>query len=123
MTYGGFFYNGGEVAAVSDARRQANTAASDARKARSEMDRLSTRVDRLAMMTEALWLLLRDRFDVPEDDLVSIARDLDLSDGVLDGRVRKKAAACPACRRMVGQHHERCIYCGTEMPRAPFAGI
>jgi len=123
MTYGGFFYGSREGAGSADARQQANTAASDARKARSEMDRLSARLDRLAMMTEALWLLLRDRFGVAEEDLVNIARDLDLSDGVLDGRVRKGAAACPACTRMVGQHHERCIYCGTEMPRAPFAGI
>ncbi len=121
--YNGFFYSGSEGALARDAHIQANTAASDARKAHSEVEMLTRRIDRMAMMTEALWLLLRDRFDVSEEDLVSIARDLDLSDGVLDGRVRRKSTACPACGRMVGARHEHCIYCRAEMPHAPFAGI
>lgn len=124
MSYNGYFYTGGGDSAMArDASLQANTAASDARKARTETEALTDRIERLALMTEALWILLRDRFGVQEAELVEIARDLDLSDGKLDGRVQRSATECSGCGRMVGKRHVRCLYCGVEMPRAPFTDV
>ena len=120
MHHHGLFYGGGGHALARDASSQANTAASDARKARTETEGLTQRIEQLALMTEALWTLLRDRFGMTDEELITIARDLDLSDGQLDGRVRRTSAECPGCGRMVGKHHQRCLYCGTEMQRAPF---
>ena len=105
-----------------DASSQANTAASDARKARTEYAELEGRFERLALMTEALWTLLRTRLGVSDEDLIEIARDLDLSDGQLDGRVRRTSAECTGCARMVASRHGKCLYCGTPMKRAPFTG-
>jgi hypothetical protein len=122
MSHYGYFYGGGGEALARDASSQANAAASDARKAKSESEGLTDRVERLALMTEALWILLRDRFGMNDEELIEIARDLDLSDGRLDGRVRRVASECAGCRRMVGKQHVKCMYCGTEMPRAPFTG-
>ncbi len=123
MAYHGFFYAGGESAVARDASSQANTAASNARKAKAETESLAQRFDRLALMTEALWLLLRGRLDVTEEELAQVARDLDLSDGKLDGRVRRASAECSSCGRMVGRRHTKCLYCGTPMERTPFTDV
>ena len=71
-------------------------------------------------MTEALWMLLRDRFGVTDDELFKYVRELDLSDGTLDGRVAKPGSACTECKRTVGKRHTQCIYCGTPIEREPF---
>lgn len=122
MTYHGFFYGAGHAAAR-DAGTQASHASSNARKAKTEGEALAERFDRLALMTEALWLLLRDRLGVTEEELTAIARDLDLSDGRLDGRVRRASAECASCGRMVGKNRAKCLYCGTPMDRAPFTDV
>ena len=120
MHHYGLFYGGGEHSLARDASSQANTAASDARRARTEAEGLTDRLERLALMTEALWTLLRDRFGMTDEELITIAHDLDLSDGKLDGRVRRVSAECAGCGRMVGKRHKRCLYCGSETQRAPF---
>ncbi len=116
----GLFYGGYGDALARDANHQANTAASDARRARSELEGLTQRIERLALMTEALWTLLSTRFGMSDEELIAVARDLDLSDGRLDGRVRRAVAECPGCGRTVGKRHRQCLYCGTEVQRAPF---
>jgi hypothetical protein len=45
--------------------------------------------------------------------------EVDLSDGVLDGKVRKVARTCTKCSRPVSQKHPRCLYCGEMMPVGP----
>ena len=107
-----------EAAAAS---RAASAAEREAARARNETETVSERLDRLALVTEALWTLLQERLGIDEKDLLDRVQALDLSDGHLDGRVKRPATPCPSCRRIVAARNQRCLYCGTELPRAPFA--
>ncbi len=123
----GFFYggygHGHDSAAARDARHTANRASSDARRAQTSTQELEARLERLALMTEALWTIVRNRMDVTDDELAAMAREIDLSDGKLDGRVRRASSECRGCGRMVGRRHPRCLYCGAEMERSPFTDV
>ncbi len=45
---------------------------------------------------------------------------VDLSDGKLDGKVRKAATPCPKCGRNVASRFTKCMYCGQPMSQQPF---
>ena len=39
--------------------------------------------------------------------------DIDLTDGKLDGKVRKPAVTCPKCGKNNARRFTKCMYCGT----------
>jgi len=82
---------------------------------------LEARLDRAMLTMEALWSLLRDRVGITEDELRDRIMDIDLTDGALDGKVRRPPRECPACKRKVPHRLNQCMYCGAEAPRDPFA--
>ncbi len=91
--------------------------------ARSAVDRLSaeirkleSRADHLALVSQALWELLRDRDKLTDSDLVTKVREIDLRDGVADGRMTPVPVECPACHRQSTSRREECLYCGTQLP-------
>jgi hypothetical protein len=83
---------------------------------------LEARLERLALITEALWTLLRERVGMTDEQLLERIREVDLSDGVLDGKVRRGTSECPACQRVLSKRHSHCLYCGAEVEREPFQG-
>ena len=81
---------------------------------RDRNDRLERRLEKLSLVCQALWGLVRDKTGSTEADLAGRVMDLDLSDGKLDGR-RAPGLACEACGRVSARRHARCLYC--EKPR------
>ena len=75
---------------------------------------LERRLEKLSLVCQALWTLVRDRTGITEGDLLRRVQELDLSDGRLDGRIAE-AAVCAACGRTSSKRHARCLYC--EAPR------
>ena len=74
---------------------------------------LENRFNRLALVNEALWELLKDRHGYTEEELRDWATLTDLKDGKLDGRVRQTTAPlnCVKCNRVVSRAFARCMYC------------
>ena len=105
------------------AARQATQAKGAAGRSLSAVNHLEARLERLALLTEALWTLLRERVGMTDEELLERIRDVDLSDGVLDGKVRRGTSECPGCQRVLSKRHDRCIYCGAEVTRPPFQGV
>ena len=85
---------------------------SDAGPNKPSENSLQGHVERLSMVCQALWTLLRDNTDLTDEDLVARVREVDLSDGILDGKVRRTSTQCASCGRMVAARHARCLYCG-----------
>ncbi len=79
------------------------------------------RVDRMILTCEAMWSLLREKLGLSDDELVQRMNDLDLSDGKLDGKVRKGAVSCPKCGRTISRRLPKCIYCSQPIVHDPFA--
>ena len=103
--------------------RKAIDAESAARRSKGAAEDLAERLDRLALVTEALWSLLKTRSDVTDAELLEHVRAVDLSDGVLDGKVRRDVQTCPGCERVLSKRHARCLYCGVEVAKQPFDGV
>ena len=103
--------------------RVAADAESTAHRSKQTADAVAQRLDRLALITEALWALLKEHTDLTDEELLDHVRAVDLSDGVLDGKVRRGALPCPGCGRTLSKRNVQCLYCGAEVAQGPFDGV
>ena len=95
-------------------------AVGEARKALTAADGMDARLDRMLLAFEALWTLVRDKLPVSDEELAGRMNDLDLSDGRLDGKVRKSAVSCPSCGRTISRRLPKCMYYGQAIVHDPF---
>ena len=95
--------------------------AAGADRARAKADAVETRLDRALLTMHAMWTLLHDRLGVTDEELAQRVVDLDLSDGILDGKVRRPPLECGSCHRTIPSRFPRCLYCGAEVTLDPFA--
>lgn len=100
---------------LTDAALRADDAAAASRDLRADVRRLERMVEGLNLANMAMWALLSERLGVSGDQLLHKIREIDASDGSLDGRYRPAAAAptvCVQCRRPASKGRPKCIYCG-----------
>jgi hypothetical protein len=45
---------------------------------------------------------------------VERVKEIDLMDGVADGKITHQVCRCGRCDRPMSSRHTRCIYCGSE---------
>ncbi|HYF52241.1 MAG TPA: hypothetical protein VEJ63_22730 [Planctomycetota bacterium] len=82
---------------------------------------LEFQVERLLMITEALWEILKEKHGYTNDELMKRVALIDLKDGKLDGKVaRTGPTQCPKCQRVLNRRHLQCIYCGEQIVQDPF---
>ncbi len=92
-----------------------------ARDARGRADIQQGDIERLFMITEALWEFLKEERGYTDAELIRKIEAIDMRDGKLDGKVAKQPnLACPSCRRTMIGKHTVCLYCGTAVERSPF---
>jgi hypothetical protein len=95
----------------------ANEAGANARQAQSQIAELGRDLDRLSMITQALWLILKDEHGYDDDVLRAKVMAIDLSERAqAGGEGKPPPLPCPKCNRPLGRRHARCIYCGAERP-------
>jgi hypothetical protein len=97
----------------------ASAAAGDAARAKGKAGKVERQVRVLEanlaksmMINEALWEFIRDQHGLTEKDLHEKLYEVDMRDGVLDGKHQRKAVKCPNCSHTVSPRHPACIYCG-----------
>lgn len=99
----------------------ASRAAESAKKAKTDISFAKVEIEKLLMITEALWILMRENHGYTDDDLIEVVREIDMRDGKLDGKVEKRAPAkCPECGRTLLSRHPRCLYCGATVEKNLF---
>lgn len=81
-----------------------------------DMQRLEERIEGLALVTQAMAELLQSQ-GVNSATLADKVREIDLRDGLLDGRITPKAVPCTSCARSVHPRLKACMYCGTAAVR------
>lgn len=95
--------------------------------ARRRDEELEERVDRLVLLTEAMWELLSQRFGLTIADLQAHVREIDGRDGRYDGRRGPTAPVerhrCVSCDAAVPAGAANCQFCGAGAPLSgdPFA--
>ena len=109
-------------AQTAQAQAAASEAQSSAREAKTEAELLRHDVDRLLLITEALWTILKTEHGYSDEQLVNAVKEIDLRDGRQDGRAAKSPPLpCPQCGKINSAKYPRCIYCGSELPVNLFA--
>jgi hypothetical protein len=104
--------------ALSDAEGEA----ADARAAQLQTELVRADIERLLMITEALWTFLKKEHGYSDEELVNTITQIDMRDGILDGKVAKTPPPpCPSCGRISGKGRLVCLYCGKPIPVSPFA--
>lgn len=77
----------------------------------------NNRLDRLALICQAMWELLREKTGMMDEDVMRKMAEIDLRDGVEDGKMRHKIVKCPNCQRPANTKNARCWFCGQEFKR------
>lgn len=94
---------------------------SETASARRKIDELESQVERLLMITESLWQIVRERENLDDQELIRRMVMIDMRDGKLDGRVAATPPRkCPSCERTLFKNRPRCPYCGEPVAADPF---
>ncbi|NQU40132.1 MAG: hypothetical protein HQ523_09280 [Lentisphaerae bacterium] len=110
-----------QMARSNRAQSAGERASRTAAEVRSKNEALQCDVEKLFMITEALWSLLKLEHGYADEDLGRMIQDIDLRDGKLDGKVAKQPnPSCPECDRTLMGKHPVCLYCGTSVALDPF---
>ncbi len=102
--------------AIQDSASAKNAAEAAGRRLRV----LEANLAKTLMICETLWELLRDEHGWSEDTLHKKLYEVDMRDGVLDGKNQRKAVECPDCGHTVSSRHPACIYCGRVIDMSVF---
>ena len=73
---------------------------------------LDARVDRLLLVIEAMWSMLKEQ-GLTDEQLAARIADIDTSDGVVDGRRVLPPVTCRSCGSKVMGGLPSCQICGT----------
>jgi len=124
MDFIDLFWNLRQQQQLGDVNAKAALARSDVQAQESALADLNRRFERLALITQAVAELLTERAHVGEADLAAKIDEIDMRDGVHDGRVSLAPRSCPKCGREIPGHRTTCLYCGgrPEVGR-PFDGL
>jgi hypothetical protein len=86
---------------------------------------LNRRVTQLAMVSAALWELLKKKADLSEDDLRRTLEEINASGKTPPGAAPPDQVYCPSCNHQISPTVNRCVYCGaavTPQTTARFGG-
>ncbi len=106
-------------------QRQISEAGRDAARAKDKVDQLTSEVsamrrklEHLSLACQALWELLRDHTKFEEEHILQKMQEIDLRDGVRDGKIGSRPLDCPACHRRANSARQTCLYCGAALSTA-----
>ena len=78
----------------------------------SKVEYLEDNIDRLTLITQALWEILQTKVGIEESELTALIEEIDLRDGKLDGKLSKTPQKCSKCNQSVSVKTNVCFYCG-----------
>jgi len=87
---------------------------------------VEAKMDGLELAVAAMWELMREKFDLTDDQLVAKITEIDARDGAVDGKLKPKPAAeetCPSCHKHVlSRTGTTCLWCGAPLARSTVPG-
>jgi len=121
----GFFIAGAaqQMARASRAQTAGEAASRTAAEIRSQNESIQFDIEKLFMITEALWGILKHHHGYADEELAQMIQDIDLRDGRLDGKVARSSErpTCTQCGRTIIKRQAKCLYCGVPTATQPFA--
>jgi hypothetical protein len=78
----------------------------------TEIQGMRRQLDRVTMACQGMWELIRENSDITEEMLAERIQQIDLRDGVADGKMSAQVVSCSACGRKTSARRGFCIMCG-----------
>jgi hypothetical protein len=79
---------------------------------RERLRELEHEIQRVKLLNQALWEVLREKTGLTDAELEKKIHEVDLRDGMQDGRMTETPLKCPTCGRVSSSKHWKCLYCG-----------
>ena len=80
--------------------------------ARDAVVRLEEKLDRLGLISRAMFELLQETSGFSEERLSAKVVEIDTRDGQADGKMTPRSKRCPKCDAMMSPKFGRCLFCG-----------
>jgi hypothetical protein len=106
------FQQGQIEAARAAAGSARDTALNAQEKVQREIHRLESKIDGLALISQALWELIRQHTSLTDADIRAKVAEIDARDGRIDGRITGTPGSCAKCNRPTHSRQVSCMYCG-----------
>jgi hypothetical protein len=101
---------------------EAVAAQGTAREASTKADLLAHDIDRLLLITEAMWTLMKQEHGYADDVLTKLIEEIEGKRVIMDGvTVKDPPQPCPSCGKINSANRMFCIYCGKPILTRPFA--
>lgn len=81
---------------------------------RTKVRGLEKTLSKVELQNQVLWELVRDSLKLTDADLKMRMKEIDLRDGVEDGKITTVPLSCPKCQRVSSSQHWKCMYCGMD---------
>lgn len=109
---------------ISRGQATADQAARKSKHNSGDISRLEERIDTLSLATHAMWEMLSRNHGYTETDLLEKMEEVDLRDGVKDGKLAAKYInSCPKCGHKLPKRRANCYWCGASLDDGiPFTG-
>lgn len=95
-----------------EARREVRAISRSNEELVQEVGYLEKELDRLTLITQAMWELLQAKTGLEDDDLAQLVEEIDLRDGKLDGKITPQPETCADCGRTKSIRTQMCFFCG-----------
>jgi hypothetical protein len=106
---------------INDLRARQGDAESSLRSASGDLSDLDRHVRKLALVSQALYEILKERTGITDEELRRKIDQIDMRDGALNGRVDQTPLKCPKCSVSVTPGALHCHGCGAKVaPKYPF---
>ena len=93
-----------------------------ARESAMSSDKTRKNTERLYLVVQAMWELLKDKAGLTDADLDAKVQEIDMRDGRLDGQdsTQTDPLTCRQCGRTILSGQTQCSWCGTQAEGGPF---
>ena len=93
-----------------ETRRLARKANQETRELQDDVLALQSQVDRLYLITEAMWFVMKDKLGLDDDKLGELVEEIDQRVASFEGT---SPGPCSKCARPLSVRTGTCIYCGS----------
>lgn len=73
---------------------------------------LEEQLETMAIKCQAMWELLCHAGQLTDEHLMQKIQEIDLRDGMADGKMTAHVGQCPKCNRKTSARRQNCLYCG-----------
>ena len=93
-----------------------------ARESAMSSDKTRKNTERLYLVVQAMWELLKEKAGLTDADLDAKVQEIDMRDGRLDGQdsTQTDPLTCRQCGRTILSGQAQCSWCGTQAEGGPF---